>query len=475
MWFIEQDETMKKVRESRVLLGLSGIVTGNGSGLAQLIFTETPPTNMAVYREAGGYKALENSLRMNPEKVIATVKDSCLIGRGGAGFPTGRKWEMASRAVGDQKYFICNAEEGEPGTFKDRVLLERNPHQILEGIIIGAYAIGASVGYIYINGEFQRSIDILQEAIKEAQDEGYLGVNIRGSSFSFHLKLFRSMGAYVCGEETALLNSIEGKRGVPRTKPPYPTNCGLFQKPTVVNNVETLANIPPIILNGAKWYKRLGVEGSYGTKLFSISGNVKRPGVYEIELGKYTLSELIYGLAKGIEGDKKIKAILPGGASTRFLTNHHLNVLTDYKSLREAGSALGTGGIIVFDEDQNIPQIVKHLFNFYRQESCGVCAPCRLGTNKVYEILCLITEPVAQKQFKGFYDMYNPKERRYLEQVKDIAATLRGLSRCGLGQSASDPLQSSLNFFENEYLELIEERQREYEILNRRYTQLAVW
>ena len=466
---------MRKVKESRVLLGLSSIITGYGSGLDWSIQTETPPLSMDAYLESGGYKALEKSLNMHPEKVVSVVKKSGLIGRGGACFPTGNKWEMTSKAVGDQKYFICNAEEGEPGTFKDRVLLEQNPHQILEGIIIGAYAIGASIGYIYINGGFQKGINLLQSSIKEAKSKGYLGDNIRGSSFSFHLKLFRSMGAYICGEETALMNSIEGKRGVPRIKPPYPTESGLFQKPTVVNNVETLTNIPPIILNGAAWYKRLGVEGSYGTKLISISGNVRKPGVFEVEMGKYTLGDLINGLAEGVEGDKKIKAILPGGASTRFLTNEHLNVLTDYRSLHEAGSSLGTGGIIVFDEEQSIPNIVKHLFNFYRQESCGVCVPCRLGTNDVYEILCLITEPMTRKKFRGFYNVYSPKEKRYLEQVRNIAAVLKGLSRCGLGQSASDPLQSSLTFFEDEYNTLIEERQKEYEILNRQFAQVGVW
>ena len=466
---------MRNVRESRILLGLSDVVTGNGSDFERLILDETSPPSMAAYLEVGGYEALEKCLKMKPDKVVTAVKSSGLIGRGGAGFPTGRKWEMVRNVVRDQKYFICNAEEGEPGTFKDRALLERNPHQILEGIIIGAYAVGASKGYIYINGGFQKAIAIFQDAIQKAERRGYLGNNIRGSSFSFHLKLFRSMGAYICGEETALMNSIEGKRGVPRTKPPYPTECGLFQKPTVVNNVETLASIPPIVLNGPQWYRRLGVEGSYGTKLISISGNVRRPGVYEVELGKYTLGDLINGLAKGVEGHKRVKAILPGGASTRFLTDKHLDVQVDYKSIRDVESSLGTGGMIVFDEDQNIPHVVKRLFDFYRQESCGVCVPCRLGTNEVYEILCLITEPITQERFRKFHNVYSPKERHYLEQVRDIAATLRGLSRCGLGQSASDPLQSSLAFFEDEYKALIEERQREYEVLNQRFEQIGVW
>jgi NADH:ubiquinone oxidoreductase subunit F (NADH-binding) len=430
---------------------------------------------MDAYRERGGYKALQICLESDPEDVVSLVTASGLIGRGGAGFATGSKWEMARSASGDQKYFICNAEEGEPGTFKDRVLLERNPHQVLEGTIIGAYAIGASIGYLYINGGFHKSIRIMQAAIADAEAKGYLGAHIRGSSFSFQLKLFRSMGSYICGEETALMDSIEGKRAVPRTKPPYPTERGLFQRPTVVNNVETLANIPPIVRNGADWYRGLGVAGSYGTKLFSISGNVRRPGVYEVELGKVTLDDLITGLARGVEGNKRVKALLPGGASTSFLAAKDLGVTVDYHSLREAGSGLGTGGMIVFDEDQSIPAVVKRLFDFYRDESCGVCVPCRLGTHHASEILSLLTEPLDQERVSTRYHGVCPVERCYLEQLRDISETMKTLSRCGLGKSAPDPLRSSMDLFGNEYHALIEARQREYEQLSRQFSTSWAW
>ena len=456
----------REIVESRILLGPDGVVRQKGTERDRASSAETSPPTIEAYRERGGYQALEKSLKLPPEEVIATVQDADLVGRGGAGFLAGKKWALARGATGDPKYFICNAEEGEPGTFKDRVLIERNPHQVLEGLIIGAYAVGASKGYIYVDSGFRKTIAILKQAIAEAEEMGFLGAHIGGSSFSFDLSLFLSMGAYICGEETALMNSIEGKRGVPRIKPPYPTDCGLFQKPTVVNNVETLANIPPIVLNGSKWYRRLGVEGSHGTKLFSVSGDVVRPGVYEIELGRFTLRDLINGLACGIPEQKKCKAVLPGGASTSFLTEKHLDVMLDYQAIRGAGSSLGTGGMLVFDEDQSIPMVVKRLFDFYRRESCGFCVPCRLGTNKIYEILCLLTEPVAHEKFGNDYDDHCPEERCYLDQLRDIAQAMKLLSRCGLGQSACDPLLSALVHFEQEFVSLVESRQKEYELIS---------
>lgn len=456
----------KEIVESRILLGPDGAFHQKDVETQDTSSCEASPPTMKAYRERGGYQALEKSLKSPPEEVITAVQDAGLVGRGGAGFLAGKKWALAREATGDPKYFICNAEEGEPGTFKDRVLIERNPHQVLEGLIIGAYAIGASKGYIYINSNFRKSIAILKQSIAEAEEMGLLGAHIGGSSYSFDLKLFPSMGAYICGEETALMNSIEGKRGVPRIKPPYPTDCGLFQKPTVVNNVETLANIPPIVLNGSKWYRGLGVGGSHGTKLFSVSGNVVRPGVYEIELGRFALSDLINGLACGIPEHKKCKAVLPGGASTSFLTEKHLGVVLDYESIRAAGSSLGTGGMLVFDEDQSIPMVVKRLFDFYRRESCGFCVPCRLGTSKIYEILCLLTEPAARNLFGEDYDDHCPQERCYLDQLRDIAQAMKLLSRCGLGQSACDPLLSALVHFEQEFVSLVESRQKEYELLS---------
>lgn len=468
---------MMDVRESSILLQHSGVPADGDLASAddRPFAPQATFRKMNAYRQSGGYGALERSLALSPEDVCSMVKASGLIGRGGAGYPTGQKWEIARKVSGDQKYVICNAEEGEPGTFKDRVLLEQNPHQVLEGLIIGAYAIGASQGYIYINAEFEKSLQVMREAIKEATAAGYLGAHIRGTSFSFRLDLFLSAGAYICGEETALINSIEGKRGVPRNRPPYPTERGLFQKPTVVNNVETLANIPPILCNGPEWYRQLGVAGSYGTKLVSISGNVRRPGVYEVELGKYTVGDLIHGLALGVAGNKRVKAILPGGASTSFLTESDLRVPVDYRSLRAVGSSLGTGGMIVFDEDQSIPNVVKHLFDFYRQESCGYCGPCRLGTNAAYQILRRITEPILQREFSAYHALQSPEDREYLEQLQDIAFSMKLLSRCGLGQSATDPLRSSLTLFPGEYVALIRERQREYELLMRQYAQLEAW
>lgn len=419
--------------------------------------------DIETYLKRGGYQALEKALGGEPEVVIAEIKDSSLIGRGGAGFPTGLKWEAAFKQTEKEKYFVCNAEEGEPGTFKDKVLLDQDPHAVIEGMIIGAYAIGSSEGYIYIRREYSNSAEMFEKVVNEAEVHRFLGENIFGSSFSFKLKVLRAPGAYVCGEETALFRSIEGKRGVPKTKPPYPTAYGLFEKPTVINNVETLANVPHIILNGAKWFRSLGVDGSFGTKLFSISGNVKNPGVFEIELGKYTLADLIYGLAEGIENDMKLKAVLPGGASTCFMAGDNLDVAMDYKSLEKAGSSLGTGAILVFDETVSIPEVVRDLFDFYQKESCGTCVPCRVGTKKIDDILHSITKPIKLEQLKDLHRVGGPREMPYIESLQDTGTAMKKASKCGLGQTAPDPLLSSLELFKNEYHTVIERRQNEYE------------
>jgi len=414
---------------------------------------ESPDASIEGYIKKGGYKALEKVLKMKPEEVIKEIEDSQLIGRGGAAFPTGLKWKFVFKQTEKEKYFVCNADEGEPGTFKDKVLLDQSPHKIIEGMIIGAYASGASKGYIYVREEYFDSTRTIEKAIGEARDKGFLGINILDSSFSFDIKVVRGMGSYICGEETALFRSIEGRRGIPEVKPPFPTTSGLYKKPTVINNVETLANIPHIILNGARWFKSLGVEGSFGTKIFSISGNVKNPGVYELELGKFTLADLIYGLAGGIEGNRKLKAVLPGGASTRFLTKDNLDIKMDYKSLKEAGTSLGTGAVIVFDETISIPRIVKHLFDFYEEESCGSCVPCRIGTKRISEILKDIIEPATVKV--GNLYGTDGANMNYLTKLKDIGMAMKESSKCGLGQSAPDPLLSSIDFFSNEYLALI--------------------
>lgn len=416
-----------------------------------------PNTQIENYLTSGGYQALQ----MKPAEVIAEVKNSGLIGRGGAGFPVGVKWDFTYQAPGEEKYIVCNADEGEPGTFKDKVLLDYEPHKIIEGMLIAGYAVGASQGYIYIKGEYLDSIKIFKNALSEARRKGLLGKNIFGK-FSFDIEIRTGMGAYICGEETALLESIEGKHGFPRSRPPFPALQGVFDKPTVINNVKTLANIPHIISNGANWYKTLGVAGSYGTKLFSISGRVKNPGVFEVELGKYTLKELIYGLAKGIPGHKNIKAILPGGASTPFLTKKHLNTRVDYQSLQEAGSTLGTGALMVLTEEVNIPDLVKHLFEFYVAESCGNCVPCRIGTKRVAEMLAQITEPLDPLKWKDLYDKGGPKNISYLEKFRRLSEVLT-ISKCGLGQGAAYPLLSSLNYFESEYKKALDKRQKEYE------------
>jgi NADH:ubiquinone oxidoreductase subunit F (NADH-binding) len=373
------------------------------------------------------------------------------------------KWEAAFNQAGTEKYFLCNAEEGEPGTFKDKMLLDQNPHKVIEGMIIGAYAIGSSEGYIYIKDKYGNSADLTEKAIRNAQAKGFIGKNILGSSFSFTLKVLRMPSAYVCGEETALCRSIEGKRAVPKVKPPFPTVRGLFEKPTVINNVETLAYVPHIISNGSEWFKSIGVDGSFGTKLFSINGNVNNSGVFEVELGKYSLGDLIYGLAKGIENDRKLKAVLPGGPSTRFVSSDNLDVIMDYRSLQKAESSLGSGAIIVLDETVSIPELVRYFFKFYQKESCGDCVPCRVGTKRIKSILDLITEPVQLQGFKDWQKLGSPAEMSCLEVLKSTGNVMKTAAKCGLGQAAPEPLLSSIELFGHEYRTLLKQRQQEYE------------
>jgi NADH:ubiquinone oxidoreductase subunit F (NADH-binding)/DNA-binding response OmpR family regulator len=419
--------------------------------------------DIKMYMKRGGYKALEKVLAGRPESVIAEIKESGLIGRGGAGFPTGLKWEAAFNEAGTEKYFVCNAEEGEPGTFKDKMLLDQNPHKVIEGMIIGAYAIGSSEGFLYIKDKYGDSADLVEKAVGDAQARGFLGKNILGSSFSFTLRVLRMPSAYVCGEETALCRSIEGKRAVPKIKPPFPTISGLFEKPTVINNVETLANVPHIISNGAKWFRSIGVDGSFGTKLFSITGNVKNSGVFEVELGKYTLGDLIYGLANGIESNRKLKAVLPGGPSTCFISGDNLDVVMDYKSMERMGNSLGSGAIIVLDETVSIPELVKHFFDFYQKQSCGDCVPCRVGTKKIEDLFHLLTESMGLAEFRDWHRLGGPSKLTVIETLKRIGTVMKKAAKCGLGQAAPEPLLSSIKLFEQEYCELIAQRQEEYE------------
>jgi NADH:ubiquinone oxidoreductase subunit F (NADH-binding) len=304
---------------------------------------------------------------------------------------------------------------------------------------------------------------MVEKAMREAQARGLLGENILGFSFSFMLRVMRMPSAYVCGEETALCRSIEGKRATPTTKPPFPTVRGLFEKPTVINNVETLANVPHIISNGPEWFRSIGVDGSFGTKLFSITGNVKNSGVFEVELGKYSLGDLIYGLAKGVENDRKLKAVLPGGPSTRFISSENLGIIVDYKSLEKAGSSLGSGAIIVVDETVSIPELVKYFFEFYQKESCGDCVPCRVGTKRIKDILHLITEPMQFAEFKDWQRLGSPAEMSCLGALKCTGIVMKNAAKCGLGQAAPEPLLSSIELFGHEYRTLLEQRQQEYE------------
>jgi len=341
---------------------------------------------MDVYLANGGYQALAKALRQHsPAELIDMVKKSALRGRGGAGFPAGLKWGFMPTA-NVPKYVCVNTDEGEPGTFKDRELIEKDPHQIIEGAIIAAYAVGANRAFVYIRGEFFLGIKRWIKAIAEAYERGYLGKNILGSGFSIDLTVHRGAGAYICGEETAMIESLEGRRGEPRLKPPYPAQAGYLHQPTLVHNVETLANVPPIVLNGPEWYAAIGTPRSTGPKLFCISGHVFRRGVYELPLG-VPLKEIIYEYGGGVPGGKKVKAVIPGGASTPVLTGDQLDVAMDFESLAAAGSALGTGAIIVMDEDTSMVDVARRTARFFAHESCGRCTPCRVGSVRVLQAL----------------------------------------------------------------------------------------
>ena len=352
------------------------------------------PFKIEDYIANDGYKALLKVLEMNdPDRIIDIVKESGLRGRGGAGFPTGRKWEFCRKAKSSDeiKYVICNGDEGDPGAFMDRNLLESDPNSVLEGIIIAAIAVGACKGYIYVRAEYPLAIETLKNAIKKAKEYGLIGRNILGSNFNFDIEIYQGAGAFVCGEETALLRSIEGKRGMPRPRPPFPANSGLYAKPTLINNVETYANIPQIILKGAKWYNQLGTEGSKGTKIFALTGAVNNVGLVEVPMG-IPLRDIIEKVGGGIKGGKKFKAVQLGGPSGGCLPEKLLDVPLDYERVKEAGAIIGSGGMIVLDEDQCMVDIARFFMDFIQDESCGQCTPCRIGTKRMLEILTRITE-----------------------------------------------------------------------------------
>ena len=398
--------------------------------------------SLAEYERAGGYQALKKVLGgVPPADVIATVKQSGLRGRGGAGFPTGVKWGFIPREHPGPRYLCCNADESEPGTFKDRQLMERDPHQILEGMAIACYAIGAHIAYIYIRGEFRLAANILERAIADAGQAGHLGADIYGSGVTVTIHVHAGAGAYICGEETALLESLEGKRGKPRIKPPFPATHGLYQQPTVVNNVETLANIPHIINRGGAWYAAIGAPPkSPGTRIFCLSGHVKRPGNYELPVNA-TFRDLIDDLGGGMRSDKPLKAFIPGGASAPFLTPDHLDVQLDFESVALAGSMSGSGGVTVMEDGTSMVWAALRLLEFFYHESCGKCTPCREGSAWIVQIL----QRILNRQGR-------PDD---LETLVEICGNIGGRTVCAFGDAAIAPVQSTLKYWRSEYEVLI--------------------
>lgn len=396
------------------------------------------PEDIHEYLAVNGYQALGKVLTgYTPEQVINELKKSGLRGRGGGGFPTGIKWELTRRSVAEQKYIICNADEGDPGAFMDRSILEGDPHSVLEAMAIAGYAIGASQGFIYIRAEYPLAIHRLQAAITQAREYGLLGENILGCGFSFNVELRYGAGAFVCGEETALIHSIEGQRGEPTVKPPFPAESGLWGKPTSVNNVETLANIPPIILNGAEWFSAIGTEKSKGTKVFALAGKVNNTGLVEVPMGT-TLREIIFDIGGGTKGNRLFKSAQTGGPSGGCIPAEYLDTPIDYESLASIGSMMGSGGLIVMDEDDCMVNVAKFYLEFTVDESCGRCTACRVGTKRLHEILTRITEG------EGKLDD--------LDQLEHLARIIKDTALCGLGQSAPNPVLSTLQYFRDEYL-----------------------
>lgn len=390
------------------------------------------------YIANGGYTSLLKVVHeMLPTDVISEIMRSGLRGRGGAGYPTGLKWRTVAKAVGDTKYVICNGDEGDPGAFMDRSVMDDYPFRLLEGITIAAYAVGAQQGYVYIRAEYPLSVKRIQNAIRQAQKMELLGRNIAGTSFNFDLQVRVGAGAFVCGEETALMASIEGERGQPRSRPPYPATAGLWGKPTLINNVETFANVPAIIRNGADWFADIGTETSNGTKVFALTGKVNQSGLIEVPMG-ITLREIVYDIGGGIPNGKRFKAAQTGGPSGGCIPETHLDIPVDYESLANIGSIIGSGGMIIMDEDTCMVNVAKYFMEFCMTESCGKCVPCRVGTAQMYHILDRITQGTAT-----LYD---------LELLEELCDVVKHTSLCGLGQAAPNPVMSTLRFFRDEYI-----------------------
>jgi NADP-reducing hydrogenase subunit HndC len=407
--------------EKRIVLERAGIID---------------PNDIEDYIAHDGYQALGKVLtEMKPVGVISEISQSGLRGRGGAGFPTGTKWGFVSKAKGEKKYVICNADESEPGTFKDRLILEGDPHSIIEAMTIAGYAVGSDEGYIYVRGEYQLAQKRLLTAIEQAEKFGFLGDNIFDSGFSFHIHIHSGAGAYICGEETALIESIEGKRGEPRSRPPYPTTNGLWDKPTLVNNVETLANIPPIIRHGAIWYKSIGTPSSPGTKVYTILGNVNVTGLIEVPMG-ITLREVIAIYARGMKNGSAFKMAQTGGSSGSIIPATLQDTPMDFDSFTKAGVSLGSGALLICNDDNCVVDLAKVLLNFFRVESCGKCNPCRIGNERAYQILSNIAEGVGSL--------------KDLDDLATLSVNLYELSNCGLGQTSATPLKDSLNYFRAE-------------------------
>jgi len=394
------------------------------------------PANINHYIANGGYSSLGKALKMQPEEIIEKVKNSGLRGRGGAGFPTGQKWEFCHKAEGEPKYVVCNADEGDPGAFMDRVVLESDPQQVIEGMIIGGYAVSARQGYIYVRAEYPLAIERLEIALKQAEGLGLLGDNILSSGFNFHIELAMGAGAFVAGEETALMAAVEGEMSTPRPRPPYPAQAGLWGKPTLLNNVKTFANIPLIIERGADWFSSIGTEGSKGTAVFTLAGKVNNAGLAEVPMGT-TLRELVYDIAGGISKDKSFKAVQIGGPSGGCLPESLLDTPLDYDSLREAGSMLGSGGMIAMDEDNCMVDAARFFLDFTTKESCGKCTPCRLGTLQMLHILEDITVGKA--------------EAKDLDLLIELAEDVKAGSLCALGGTAPNPVLTTMRYFRDEY------------------------
>ena len=400
------------------------------------------PSSFEHYLARGGYKGLERSFSMSPEEVIEEMKRSGLRGRGGAGFPTGVKWGFARASKADEKYIICNADEGDPGAFMDRSVLEGDPHSVIEGLMIAGYAIGAQHAYIYVRSEYPLAIERLKTAIRQAEEVGLLKKKLE-NGFGFEIRIKKGSGAFVCGEETSLMASIEGVRAMPRPKPPFPANSGLFKKPTNINNVETLAAVSSIMRDGADSYAALGSEKSRGTKTFSLAGKISRTGLIEVELG-IKLGDIINKIGGGCPDGKKFKAVQTGGPSGGCLTEDHFGLPVDYENLAAVGSIIGSGGMVVMNEDSCMVEVAKYFVNFTENESCGKCVPCRMGTQHVHKILEKITSGEG--------------EMEDIERLKKIAFTMKQSSLCGLGQTAPNPILTTLRYFENEYIAHIKDK-----------------